>query len=351
VEPGAMETERPIAEGAAAVPLSYANVSFHPQGAGKSTATRFEDAEVEVVVRYEGLPAENLFRFRLRYDLERQGSAWVITESAFGENEVPPPLWTTGAVESRRSEHFLALYRPGLAVVEEALAAAEEARRGLAERLEDLESDPVHLVLLAGSEEEYNAIKGEESSAGEVAAAGFLYQSIARPEERHMVIKAHLIVDEDAPSRSDDGLELPTELVFQHELAHLALTRHDGPFTPGWVNEGAAMYLAGERRVDSWRVATEEGLFDDVSIAAMADEEGLADGIEYAYANAAVLFLIEEFGAERFFEFYTAFRPLLPSAEFEQSPTDATLLQRYDMTTSKLDEETRAYIDRALAAG
>lgn len=351
VAPAAMATERPIAEGAAAVPLSYANVSFHPQGAGKSTATRFDDADVEVVVRYEGLPPENLFRFRLRYDLERRGSTWAITESSFGDDEVPPPLWTTGAVESRRTEHFLALYRPGLAVVDAALAAAETARDGLAERLENLESDPVHLVVLAASEEEYNGLSGEETSPSEVAAAVFLFRSISRPEERHMIVKAHRLVEVGASSVSDDGAELPATLVFQHELAHLALTRHDGPYTPGWVNEGAAMYLAGERRVDTWRVAMNEGLFDDVSIQAVADEEGLADSLEYAYANAAVLYLVEEFGAERFFEFYTAFRPLLPSAEFDQGPTDATLLQRYDMTTSQLDEKTRAYIERALAAG
>ena len=166
-----------------------------------------------------------------------------------------------------------------------------------------------------------------------------------------MIVKAFLLADEAASSVRDDGVEVPARLVFQHELAHLTLTRHDGPYTPGWVNEGAAMYLAAERRVDDWRYALDEGLFDGVSIAAMGDEAGLADGIEYAYANAAVLVLVEEFGVERFFDFYTAFRPLLASAEFEQGPTAATLLQRYDLTVSQLDERTRAYMEKAVAAG
>lgn len=347
--PEAEAHERTLAEGAASAPVSYANVTFDPTGGGKSTATSFRDAAVEVVFRYEGLPEENLFRFSLVYDLERTGGSWVVTRSVLADTDHRVPIWATGPVESERSEHFLALYRPGLPRAAEALEAAEEARRGLDERLDLVESDPVHLVLLAGSEEEYAEFKGEPTDEGELAAAGFLFSSIYRPEQRHMIVKAARLVDEDAASTLDGGDQAPPTLVFQHELAHLALTRHDGPYTPGWVNEGAAMYLADERRVSSWRLGLDRGLFDDVSIAGMGSE-GLADGIEYAYANAAVLALIDDVGAERFFEFYTSFLPLIPAPEFEADPTAVTLAQRYDLTVPELDERTRAYMDEAVSA-
>lgn len=346
----AQANERAIAEGAAAAPVSYANITFDPRGGGNTTATSFLGATVELVFRYEGLPDDNLFRFSLLYDLERQGGRWVVTSSAITEGQGPAPIWATGPVESTRSEHFLALYRPGLPRAAEALQAAEEARRNLAQRLEVVESDPVHLVVLAASEEDYADIKGEPTDPGELAAAGFWFSPISRPEERHMIVKAARLV-EGGEAQADDGSRASPAIVFQHELAHLALTRHDGPFTPGWVNEGAAMYLAGERRVDDWRVGLERNLFARTSIAAMGTEPGLSDGITYAYANAAVLYLVEEFGAERFFDFYISFLPLLPTPEFVEDPTGVALAERYDLDASELDRRTREYMQEAVAAG
>lgn len=345
VRPSAEATERALAEGAAAVPVSWANVSFQPRPGARSTASTFRDAEVDVVFRYEGLPEENLFRFSLDYDLELQGGSWVITGSRFAGHSDPPPIWATGPAASARSEHFLALHRPGLAGAGDALDAAEQGWRGLAARLPGFAADDVHLVLLAGSDEEYAAIKGSPDE-GEVGIARARSSSLSEPEGRHMLVKAHEIVLGDATAAAEDGAQAPAAEVFQHELAHLALTGLDGPFTPSWVSEGAAMYLAEERRVDAWAFGRAEGVFAPMSVGRM-DRGGLADGLEYAYANAAVLHLVEEFGAERFFDFYGRFRPLSPGGDFLSDPTAVTLDGAYGLTVQQLDERTRAYIDRA----
>lgn len=350
VAPSAEGAERTFAERAAAVPLAYANVTFRPRGA-KSTETSFEDADVELVYRYEGLPEDNQFRMTFEYDVERRDERWLVTRSemvtAGDEGFSEPPIWATGPVATSRSDHFLALYRPGLPNAERALAAAEEARAALAARIEVLELDPVNLVLLAGSEEEYAEFAGRATDRGELALARFVFNSIARPESRQMMFKADQVVGNGEPTLGEGGESLPASQVFQHELAHLALSRHAGPFTPGWVVEGAAMYLAGERRVGAWKYGLREGVFAGMSLAAM--QPNLSDGLSYAYANAAVLYLIDEHGPERFFDLYTGFRPLRPTPEFSRDPVGIVLSTHYDLDIAELDRRTRAYIDRNVA--
>ena len=348
VGPNAMELERGLAEGAADVPLSFANATVIPEG--PRTETHFGNAIVEFVYRYEGLPKENLFRFELSYDIDLVDGKWKVTTSV-PTGDFDLPVWATGDVEAERSEHFLALYRPGLPRVPEALAAAEEARASLSSRLDLIESDPVHLVVLAGSEEEYAEIKGGEISEEEVAVAQFLFLPLSRPESRSMIVKSFRLLDESATTTTDDGERAPPKEVFQHELAHLALSRFEGPFTPGWVNEGAAMFLADERRVGNWELGLDEGLFDGVSIEFMANERDLADGVEYAYANGAVLYLIETFGSEKFFDFYADFLPIDVTADFDEDPTAVVLRDNYDLTVSELDSRTRAFMQEAVASG
>lgn len=348
VGPAAEEQERAIAEGAAAVPISYANATVTPDG--PRTATSFANATVEVVYRYEGLPAENLFRFSMSYDLEERGGVWTVT-AAEPTGEVALPVWATGPIEAARSEHFLALHRPGLPKAKEALDVAEEARTSLAERLEAAETDPVSLILLAGTDEEYAEFRGGPTQDGELAAAGFLFLPLSRAENRFMVVKSHRLVDEGAPATFEDGLQAPPKIVFQHELAHLALTRLNGPYTPGWVNEGAAMYLSGEERLAVWKAGLAGGGFEGVSIAAVANAEALADGIQYAYANATVQYLVDTFGADRFFDFYGRFLPLGVTPEFEADPTKVVLAESYDITVADLDKRTLEYMAEAVAAG
>lgn len=110
----------------------------------------------------------------------------------------------------------------------------------------------------------------------------------------------------------DEGIAMPDELarqledelvpaqVFEHELAHLALSRVSRESTTGWVLEGGAMLLADERRIGSWRLGQLFGIYDRVSFADLSEMGKLNGAISYAYANAAVSYLVETFGEKKF---------------------------------------------------
>ncbi|HSH61694.1 MAG TPA: hypothetical protein VK988_19010 [Acidimicrobiales bacterium] len=121
--------------------------------------------------------------------------------------------------------------------------------------------------------------------------------------------------------------------------------------------EGAAMFLADERRMGSWRLGQLGGIYDDVSFAELSGDANLGDAITYAYANAGVSYLVETFGEKTFWDFYRDFKEyeLRGSAEahpLEETRANAThrlLLRIYDMNEKQLDEKTREYIKKAVS--
>lgn len=177
-------------------------------------------------------------------------------------------------------------------------------------------------------------------------------------------------LDEDEDEDGDGGVELSDDLrkkleaelvpaqVFQHELGHLALSRVTRESTPGWVSEGGAMLLSGERRLGSWEAGELEKIYEEVSFTELSADRNLDSAVTYAYANAAVSYLVETFGKKKFWDFYRDFKEYEPSgASMEAHPleelrSDAThrLLRRiYDMNEEQLDQKTREYIKKAVA--
>lgn len=342
----ARAVEEAIARGAAAVPLSYANVSVEPIGSAGGANLR--QVRVEMVFRYEGLPRDNLFRFGLRYDVERRAGSWVITAST-PEPDPPLPVWAREPVESTRTEHFLALHRPGLAKAREALDLAEQARARLVPKLRYVEPESADLLLLGADHADLERMLGRPVSAGVLAVANALYPGIGEPEHRQMAVNLDALLGSGV-SRilGHSGTGTAVE-VFQHELAHLALVRLRGRAMPAWVNEGTAMYLSGERRVAEWRAGLARGAFDAVSIAALGNNANLPSSLEYAYANAAVLYLVERFGDEQFWRFYSSFRRLVPTGEFATDSSRFALRQSFGLTAEELDTATRDWMRRAAA--
>lgn len=105
------------------------------------------------------------------------------------------------------------------------------------------------------------------------------------------------------------------------------------------------MYLSGERRTEEWTHGMSTGIFGRLSFVALSSLRSL-DGEAYPYANAAVLYLVETFGADRFFEFYRSYKG--------QGGADATrslLLRIYGFDAAALDLRTRDWIHAAVAAG
>ncbi len=389
VAPAARPREKRIARGASAVPLADITITFNPPPGVGADAPAFRDLPVDFIYTYRTLPQENRFRFQLIYTIEKRGRSWIVTRSK-PRSRSQLPIWATGRVEAARSPHFLALFRPGLENVDKVLALAESARRRVDPKL-TLELDPTHLILLARDHAQYVDFGGRPLA---LAHADMLFDG-GLPRERQMVVnlaavlgprllvehpeQAQLPSGEDRrrrrgapregtaprpvpgpgegtrggpppPPREPQERLIPLQ-VFQHELAHLALARYMSPNTPGWVNEGAAMYLSEERRMESWKRALALNRLDQLSLVAFSYFQVCPS---YGYCNAAVLYLVETFGPQRFWDFFRAHKYTRPrvgrGSGIQGSPTEELLRRVYGFGLAELDRRTREWIRRAVAA-
>ncbi|HUP70834.1 MAG TPA: hypothetical protein VM142_13620 [Acidimicrobiales bacterium] len=337
MSPEARQAEESIARGALDVGL--AALDFVVGDVDTGTGGALDDVEVDFIYRYEGLPEDNDFRFRRIYTVEpRQGSLVITGSQPTADPLLQAPIWATGPVEVTRSPHFVALTRPGPMNTEAILDMAEQARSRLVPKL-TLEPDDAHLVLLARDGNEFSEFLSQAPPERPPGVGDTVSLAVARgvnrgrgPEERNMVADVSAIVRSARSSYEGRGGVTPEE-VFQHELAHLTLLRFEGEDTPGWVTEGAAMFLSGERRVDQWREDVQAG-FSGVSLAELSDGEEL-DGKAYGYANAAALYLIEEYGADTFWDFYQGIKT---------SGTSRMLRLSYKMDSAQLDDRIKAWI-------
>jgi hypothetical protein len=105
--------------------------------------------------------------------------------------------------------------------------------------------------------------------------------------------------------------------VITHELTHAALAGHTSGRTPGWLLEGIALYVSGDRRVGaaaryvagnagrvSRRALTLTGLSAPGAIGRLGGE---GQSAAYAYSSAAAFYIAERFGRRRFLRLYEAF--------------------------------------------
>lgn len=382
--PEARAAEEPIARGSTTVPLAEVNLIMDEVDFNDAR-TAASGARVDFIFRYKDLPEDNLFRFRLTYDLELREGSWVVTRSQYRKADLP--MWATGPVEVASSPHFLALHRPGVGRIDESLQLAEAARVDLLKNL-TFEPEARHLLLLAKDQVEYTELVGEEV-AGSLALTSYTIRATAghpaRAENRQMAVNLQAVLtrqgkkvdlgeghaskfggamEEDHAGRPRPGgdqkvEELDPRQVFQHELGHLGLTGVTRKATTGWVIEGGAMLLSGERRMAAWRLGQAAGIWDQMSFAELSSQANLFTGFEYAYANAAVSYLVETFGVKTFWNFYRDFKEYDSSTAsssgqvhpLEEIRADAThrLLRRiYNLNESQLDQKTREYIQRAI---
>lgn len=311
-------TEQAIAAGATGVPIEEVRFSVNPS-ARPHDENSFRSARVDLVLRYQGLPPDNFFRVQFEYDLERRQLGWAVTNSTVVAGS-QLPIWATGPIATARFLHFLAFFRPGLPGPQGVLDLAERARVGLVEKL-TFPLDETHLVLLAATRAEYQQMTEGSVPVSAVARAETTYE-ISREkitaEGRQIVVNLELL------GSGETALE-----TLRHELAHLALFRDTRPFTPAWVGESAAMYLAGTRPVSTWRRGIRQGRFDQISFAelnraaglGLHDPLGVAASFEYAYAAAAAWYLTEEFGSEAYWTFYRYYAQVPADEVYDRIPT------------------------------
>jgi len=347
--------EGPIARVAVTLPLDRIDMTVNEANISDD-GTKFRQASVWLTYNFKDLPADNPFRVRFLNDIDRQqDGTWVITKSKF-DNRLnippPPPLWPKGPVEITRSPHFLVMARPGVPRVAEATALAEKAYDALLPKL-PLETDGHALLVLARDGKEFVENYGpKEATAVNQSLCSPVPGStdtLCRPEERLVMADLSDILTIGVVKKQGTENTGSPDGVFQHELAHLALSRFTRECTTLWVAEGAAMLLAGERRTDEWKLRVGSGQLNDLRLNAKP--------FSYGFANAAVLYLVETFSAEKFFDFYQNFKNLpLPTQECSgavrdvRSQNDERLLRRYyRFGVEDLEGFTRDYIRKAVA--
>lgn len=370
LSPSARRVERLIAEGAQNVPLALIDPALRAGNVNRAQ-TEINDARTDLLFRYEGLPEDNRFRIRLVNDLQEEGEQWLVTRSKLTVDpasgltwvgdafEVVPPMWAIKEVDTDRSDHFLALHSPGLPNVAEILKLAERARAKLVAKM-SIPPDGVHLVQLARDSTEYDHIVGPPdmtSPSDSVAVAKYEFSAAsgvsALPVNRHMIVDLEPLLGDVERVKFEKRMVYPRQ-VFQHELAHLLLSRYTRSLTPSWVVEGAAMYLAGERLADAWLAGTQTGFFQAKTIEDLTSQPPPPlDYLDYAYANAAALYLVEEFGEAEFFEFYKGFKNYETSRSVSDPGLRTEALQgllriHYDISDNDLTRGTREYIRKAI---
>lgn len=346
--PQARQLEDPIATGSRAVPLSQLafrlDASSFPALEDIRSRDRLDGLKVDLIYRYDGLPVDNKFRISLYYDLARRGNGWTIPSASLQPGS-SLPVWATGAVETRRSDHFLALFRPGLADPGRTLQQAEAARAQLEGKM-TFSLDDRYLLLIAANEPEYQTMSG--AGVGPVSPIAQVETSYEVTPQRIRVQDRQIVVNN---SRVQDGSSQET---FRHELGHLAVAQYTRPFTPAWVSESAAMYLAGTRNVTAWREGLRERKFDSVTIDQLTRAANLGEhyaspeaaSLEYSYSAAAAWYLVETFGAASYWNFYRSYSQV-PSAElYRRLTAGSKSLESAGAITSLAVSTTTAALQR-----
>ena len=220
------------------------------------------------------------------------------------------------------------------------------------------------MVIIARDDEEYltmsSATLGPVSAIAQVETSYEVTPQTIRVLSRQMVINSRKL--------HQDGAALET---LRHELGHLAVAQYTRPFTPAWVSESAAMYLAGTRPVAIWRNGLQRKRFDGINIerltraANLGEHETSREGasLEYAYSAAAAWYLVETFGAETYWDFYRSYSEVPAQELYDRLPENTTtpegrqaieglavstttesLLRLFNLDPQSLDREIRGWM-------
>lgn len=348
--------EEPWAREVVKLPLSQIDLTID-EATISLDGKRFTGAEITFSYRYKPLPKDNPFKMALTYNLELRDGQWIVTGSSFAEGSTPP-LWAIGNAVVGDSPHFMVLSRPDTPRVPELIEKAEAGLARLLPKL-TLEADKKFLLVLPRDGNDYEVLVGEQDS---LAAASVNYRGQPiRPEDRFLIVNVRYMFDRTKRSIEEDKRPVTPEQVFQHELAHAALSRFTRPCTPGWVAEGAATWLADEVRLDEWEEMAKLGLLEPPPLESMgtAEADGTRPPVDYPTANAATLALVERFGAAKFLDFYQNFKELDPppvckgrTGRTERSTLSDRLVRRYyGIDLAGLDVMTKEYMAKAVEAG
>jgi hypothetical protein len=247
-----------------------------------------------------------------------RGGRWHVAGGVQGARERAP--WEADRYERRSSGHFVVWVPRGIepAGLPEALA---DGYRRLRATLRGGTLRRRYLVVVARDPGHARRMTASIRGLRGLTALTDTEVRVAGPAERVTgVASQRLLVLWPAFSALDPETQRQT---VTHELTHAALAPVTSGRVPGWLAEGVAMYVAGDRR------AIEPGGPSLASLSApdaIARRAGVSQGRAYALASAAAFHIGARYGSARLLALYEAFgRPSLRGRAGDPALVDRAL--------------------------
>jgi hypothetical protein len=338
------QRRRDRAEARNAGELPLRRVAFVP----RSIDVEGDRAVLEVRSVYAIAGVRGRFEADRTLRAERGEQGWRIASSTSRRSHHP---WEVTRYGARRSPHFTILAPAALST-----DGLDEALESGYERMRDVLVKGVlrrrYLVVVAadaaGARQMTTGIRG-------VATLAAISDSAVReqgPADRVVQVSSQrlLVVWPPFASLDPDG----RARVVTHELTHAALAGHTSGRTPGWLVEGIALYVSGDRRVGdaaryvagdagavSRRALTLTGLSAPGAIGRLGGE---GQSAAYAYSSAASFYIVERFGRKRFLRLYDAFNDDALAEPEGADLTAAAVRQSLGIGLMALERDLRRWI-------
>lgn len=343
----AHEVEQALALGATMAPVTGFEFRLE-QSALRGREATLTGIEVALIYRYQGLPSDNIFRVLLVYNFDEQDGRWVVSRSAVRTGS-GLPVWASGPIHTSVSDHFLVLHHPDLGDVDRLLQEAEEARAQLDGKI-TFPLEDRYVILAAQDDTEYREMSG--AALGPVSAIAQVETSYEVTPETVRVLGRQMVVNTQRLHQDGEALE-----TLRHELGHLAVAQYTRPFTPAWVSESAAMFLAGTRPVSIWRNGLNRNRFDGITIEQLNRAANLGvhnptregASLEYAYSAAAAWYLVDTYGADLYWDFYRSYADVPARELYDRLPEGSSPLTGRDSLEALGVETTLAGLQELFA--
>lgn len=297
---------------------------------------------MEFRYRFRGQPKENQFILiggcRMRRVTEPPG--WRVDSLVL---DLAPP-WAQGYTAFGESKHFLIFFRPEGGQVTEAMSTLEQLEESWsAIAATGLTLADKYAAFLCLNDDDHKMLTGDLSMGMADASVG----SIAWVEnDVFQTYNLAVFVSRDVfagPSAMQKRRRL--QIALDHEMVHAALSQWTRSWMPGWLVEGAAVYLSGEKRSPNAPLA--EAMATGLSLRGISESSVLRDAkgdlrridLQYKLAAETVAFIDMHWGTAKLLELYRAFSLEYPEQwhgpygiDYEDEHSEAKRRARIDLT-------------------
>ena len=253
-------------------------------------------ARLKVAAAYGVRGVGGEFRSPRRMTARKTQRGWRIAKVSGGRGRPP---WEVARFRAERTPHFMVLAPADL----EAAGLTDALEEGYSRIRRVLTRGRLkrrYLAVVAGDPSQAIALTRDIAGVGDLAAISDSAVRETGPARRvARVLSQRLLVVWPPFSSLDPDSRAR---VVTHELTHAVLAASTSGRTPGWLVEGIALYVSGDRRPAPG--APLRLLSEPTSI---AQRSGEAQGTAYALASAASFAIADRYGPDGLLDLYDAF--------------------------------------------